>query len=268
VTSSDFPNRETFIRREEFCLVLEKLHRTCNSVKREILDRNEKYQHLCISIQAILNMTITGEDVVGCENNKWNPRALGLDKKDPALKKLEDLLFVYAKHNLAVVNIYIKDPVVTRIQRDQKIPVISFVANTGGLLGLCMGFSLVSLFEVIYYLLTSISSRYYRNNISMGFGCLCACYKNMHERRNIDVSASADCESSHETQAATKMSQLQQEKNEKNNLNGHIGHIQGPPSAPCLCNQSNNGESSDNVRTKSQQLLDNGRRIASSERLL
>jgi hypothetical protein len=29
---------------------------------------------------------------------------------------------------------------VTRILRDQKIPVISFVANTGGLLGLCMGF--------------------------------------------------------------------------------------------------------------------------------
>ncbi len=28
----------------------------------------------------------------------------------------------------------------TRILRDQKIPVISFVANTGGLLGLCMGF--------------------------------------------------------------------------------------------------------------------------------
>ena len=34
----------------------------------------------------------------------------------------------------------IQEPVVTRILRDQKIPVISFVANTGGLLGLCMGF--------------------------------------------------------------------------------------------------------------------------------
>jgi hypothetical protein len=33
-----------------------------------------------------------------------------------------------------------QEPVVTRILRDQKIPVISFVANTGGLLGLCMGF--------------------------------------------------------------------------------------------------------------------------------
>jgi hypothetical protein len=37
--------------------------------------------------------------------------------------------------------------------RDQKIPVIAFVANTGGLLGLCMGFSLVSVFEIVYHAL-------------------------------------------------------------------------------------------------------------------
>lgn len=39
----------------------------------------------------------------------------------------------------------------TRIKRDQKIPLIGFVANTGGLLGLCMGFSLVSAFEIVYH---------------------------------------------------------------------------------------------------------------------
>ena len=35
--------------------------------------------------------------------------------------------------------------------RDEKIPIISFVANTGGLLGLCMGFSLVSVFEIVFH---------------------------------------------------------------------------------------------------------------------
>ena len=53
----------------------------------------------------------------------------------PDVKNLEEDIFVYAKKNLAVVNVYIKDPVVTRIMRDQKIPIIAFVANTGGLLG-------------------------------------------------------------------------------------------------------------------------------------
>jgi hypothetical protein len=35
------------------------------------------------------------------------------------VKNLEEDIFVYAKKNLAVVNVYIKDPVVTRIMRDQ-----------------------------------------------------------------------------------------------------------------------------------------------------
>ena len=51
------------------------------------------------------------------------------------LTSLEEDIFQYAKKNLAVVNIYIKEPVVTQIMRDQKIPIIAFVANTGGLLG-------------------------------------------------------------------------------------------------------------------------------------
>ena len=37
VTSSDFPNRETFVRRDEFCLTLTKLQRTCSSEKRAFL---------------------------------------------------------------------------------------------------------------------------------------------------------------------------------------------------------------------------------------
>ena len=77
------------------------------------------------------------------------------------LFSLEEDIFRYAKHNLAVVNVYIKDPVVTRILRDQKIPIIAFVANTGGLLGLCMGFSLVSLFEIVYHLLGALKKMWW-----------------------------------------------------------------------------------------------------------
>ena len=62
-------------------------------------------------------------------------------------------MFTYARQNLALVNIYIKPPVVKRIMRDERIPVIWFVANCGGILGLCMGFSIVTVFEVIHYLI-------------------------------------------------------------------------------------------------------------------
>lgn len=37
VTSSDFPNRETFVRRDEFCLTVLKIQRTCSSAKRLFL---------------------------------------------------------------------------------------------------------------------------------------------------------------------------------------------------------------------------------------
>ena len=39
------------------------------------------------------------------------------------------------------------------IRRDQKIPVIWFVANVGGILGLCMGCSLVTIFEVLHHII-------------------------------------------------------------------------------------------------------------------
>ena len=35
--------------------------------------------------------------------------------------------------------------------RDEKVTITSFVANVGGLLGLCMGFSLVSVVEMVYF---------------------------------------------------------------------------------------------------------------------
>ena len=39
---------------------------------------------------------------------------------------------------------------------------IGFVANTGGLLGLCMGFSLVSAFEILYHILISFCKYFER----------------------------------------------------------------------------------------------------------
>ena len=38
-----------------------------------------------------------------------------------SLLKLRDEMYLYARDNLAVVNIYIKDAVVTKIRRDQKV---------------------------------------------------------------------------------------------------------------------------------------------------
>jgi hypothetical protein len=52
---------------------------------------------------------------------------------------------------LAVLYIFIKDPYYTLIKKDVSMTTISFIGNAGGLVGLCMGLSFVSNFEVFYH---------------------------------------------------------------------------------------------------------------------
>ena len=68
-------------------------------------------------------------------------------------RELFEILHKYAKENLLWLNVYVKDSFATRIIRDERMTRTSFVANVGGLLGLCMGFSLVSVAEILYFCL-------------------------------------------------------------------------------------------------------------------
>ena len=58
---------------------------------------------------------------------------------------------LYATENLAEINLAMKTPTVQTIKRELEITFTTFVGNLGGILGLCLGFSLVSLVEVIYH---------------------------------------------------------------------------------------------------------------------
>ena len=44
----------------------------------------------------------------------------------------------YARENLVMFNIFIKDPYAKRFQKDEKITETSYIANSGGLLGICL----------------------------------------------------------------------------------------------------------------------------------
>ena len=46
----------------------------------------------------------------------------------------------------------VQSPYVTKIKRDVAIPFVTFVANSGGLLGLCIGFSFISAVELLYWI--------------------------------------------------------------------------------------------------------------------
>ena len=68
----------------------------------------------------------------------------------------------YTRSNVLVLKMFIKDPVYTKISRDEEISTLSFISTAAGLLGLCMGLSFVSMFEVVYHFFNFAFDRVHR----------------------------------------------------------------------------------------------------------
>ena len=60
-------------------------------------------------------------------------------------------LYQYGRDNLALVPVLVQSPYITKMKRDVSMTFTSYVANTGGLLRLCLGFSLITGFEMIFW---------------------------------------------------------------------------------------------------------------------
>ena len=80
---------------------------------------------------------------------KWNS-GKGFDNKTDA-KIFEEEIYKYARENIAYVTLFIREPFAEKIKIAEKISPISFISDVGGLLGLFMGFSFVSLAELVYH---------------------------------------------------------------------------------------------------------------------
>lgn len=70
---------------------------------------------------------------------------------DPLLKKLRKNIFSYVEKNMAMVVVYIRDPYATRYVTGERMGAITFTGSIGGLMGLLLGGSAMSLIEVIYF---------------------------------------------------------------------------------------------------------------------
>ena len=148
-TTSRFPNKETFPYRHELCYVLQKVAKICSDpVKKIIFEPNLKNGIKCSDI-----LEMSNSRYVCSANDEANATAI------ESRASIVDFLFNYAHDNLAVLYVYIKDPYYTSITKDENIPFISFVGNAGGLLGLCLGLSFVSVFEIVYHLARNLWNR-------------------------------------------------------------------------------------------------------------
>ena len=145
-TSSIFPIESTFPKHHFFCLTLVKVARICNHSYRAKIFESSLDETFGISCSDILEANNTKKI---CMNGNVEPNTTLLMENS----RIAKFLYKYAKTNLAVLNVLIKDPFYTLIKKDEQISVISFIGNAGGLMGLCMGLSLVSIFEIFYHIL-------------------------------------------------------------------------------------------------------------------
>ena len=82
--------------------------------------------------------------------NKWPENYF--EKRNEPNQTLVKELHQYGRQNLALIHVMVQSPYVTKIKRDVAMPFITFIANSGGLLGLCIGFSFISAVEIFFWI--------------------------------------------------------------------------------------------------------------------
>ena len=140
-TQATYPTNYGFIKTAEFCYILKKIIDSCQGDRRVSLE--EHFPNICLSILTIDESTIT------CPLNF---------EKTNITNKVRRFVVDYAKENIAKVNIFLKEPFVNRYKREEKITWNTFIGTTGGLLGLFLEFSFISIAEIVYLLCRSRGS--------------------------------------------------------------------------------------------------------------
>ena len=59
----------------------------------------------------------------------------------------------YADENVSKVTVYLQEPYVTKMIREEKITRTTFLSNIGGLIGIFQGISVISFIEILYFMI-------------------------------------------------------------------------------------------------------------------
>ena len=145
MSSALYPQKHNFFYHGRFCHVASHiLQVTCNNENRTyFLDM--KYPDLCATLQYF-------DDYFGYASScqKWPGNYLETNGW-PNTSLIEQMV-QYGRDNLALVRVIMQSPYATKIKRDLAMTMTDYIANTGGLLGLCLGFSFISGIEILFFL--------------------------------------------------------------------------------------------------------------------
>ena len=150
VSSSSFPNPMTFLQSRESCTVANKLRQTCQDARRGPLE--SAYPGLCGLIEWLK------EHGVACREGRWDHRLLRDSPQQFNYTNFQKLLSLYAKENTALVTSFLSTPFTQIVGIDEDTSIIEAIGGVGGLLGLFMGFSVITVAEVVYYFISIVAN--------------------------------------------------------------------------------------------------------------
>ena len=166
--------RAMFSKRSEICPLVRKLLKICTGyvdpnarveygqygdelkIKKNVLVK--AYPRLCDTLSSIFGSDLDPLNITDMNCEDLRKQML----ESEFSRDIFEQLYKYARDNMLWLNAYVKDSFATRIIRDERTTYTRFVANVGGLLGLCMGFSLVSAAEIMYFCCKKQPSSFYQ----------------------------------------------------------------------------------------------------------
>ena len=142
-----YPSKNTYLYQQSFCQTATKiLQKSCSNKEKGSLLTME-YPNLCSVLKDFSPAFGTANLCQNWPESYFQIFTLTI----PLLKKCFNI-----EENLALIEIAIQTPFVKRIKKDIEMSFTDFLANTGGILGLYLGCSLLSFFEIIYWICVCI----------------------------------------------------------------------------------------------------------------
>jgi len=144
ISSSNYPAVQVFDSREDFCLIITKIITVCKDPERRTVLELKYGSNYCAQFTSS-----------PCHaNNSLIEGRLS----EAQLLNLKDSVVIYATDNVAKIKIFFKDPFYTQILRERKLTEIQAFGSLGGMLGLLLGFSIISLVEIFYHCMLGVRS--------------------------------------------------------------------------------------------------------------